>query len=389
MVALKMLKSDDAGEADREAVALETINGFKSKHFIKTLAHFQLQSDNLKTNKHYFIFPWAEGGNLWEFWQRHDPRTDRKYMVKVFRQLAGLACAIDELSGGKMRHGDLKPENILCFEDKDGLPEGRSHPSGAAVRLVITDVGLARVHRDTTSKRGVTNTRVSTKRYAGPEMGREPQKLSRRFDIWSMGCLYLEFLIWVLYGKEKLNEFSNAPGDWEAKARFYEKADDGRLSVPGKDTQGAFQVHRAAREWMSMIREDERCSEGTAFRYLVDLISDKLLVVDLGNREAPEAQAPKGASHGNDEIDPNPDTGTPGVRTEPATSLTDGNTNNSDAVISGRVYAPDMKDGLMKIVDGLADGSILIKESALPVRGSSGPKNGATTNGSVNNRVRN
>ena len=47
-------------------------------------------------------------------------------------------------------HGDLKPDNILCFLD--------ASQRGAPIRLVITDVGIARKHGDSGRRRAIRET---------------------------------------------------------------------------------------------------------------------------------------------------------------------------------------------------------------------------------------
>lgn len=109
---------------------------------------------------------------------------EKPYPIWVFKQLKGLAVAIEQLHGEShstsCRHGDLKPENILCFREGDK----KDRSPTPAVRMVITDVGLAICHKEATQFREATDTKVLTRRYAGPEMEVTPgEKLSRQFDI--------------------------------------------------------------------------------------------------------------------------------------------------------------------------------------------------------------
>ncbi|RSL60543.1 hypothetical protein CEP53_005419 [Fusarium sp. AF-6] len=302
-VAVKELLSSDPGPAEQEASVLEMVRGLQSDHMIKAIAYYQ------HGEKHYFMFPWAEHGNLWEFWTSGSrARLDKPYIIWVFRQLTGLAAAIEKLhdlsQSRNCRHGDLKPENILCFRDGDD-ENGTQTP---AVRMVITDVGLARDHIERTQFRESTNTRVSTKRYAGPEMDVDPGgPLSRRFDIWSMGCIFLEFVLWILYGEKELVECTKT-----LNSTFYQ-------TIRNSSGRATAEVKPAVQNWVSYIRKDWRCPKGTALEKLVHLITDKLLVVNV--QDSPPSPPP----------------------------------NNRP---KSRTYAPGMRKGLEDILKGLEANSI-------------------------------
>ncbi|UPK91894.1 hypothetical protein LCI18_002829 [Fusarium solani-melongenae] len=261
-VAVKTLLSLEQEPADKEAKVLEMMRGLETDHMIKAISYYKYD------DKHHFMFPWAEHGNLWEFWTKgKGPSLETPYLIWMFRQLKGLADAIEQLHDKMIcRHGDLKPENILCFSQDNN--DGSSAPG---VRMVITDVGLAKYHTEQTRLRHATNTEVSTKRYSGPEMDVAPRApLSRRFDIWSMGCILLEFVIWILYGREELIRCTDTP-----IATFYKtKKDEGERIISAE-------IEPTVKGWISSIRKDWRCASGTALERLVNLITERLLVVNL------------------------------------------------------------------------------------------------------------
>jgi len=164
-------------------------------HLIQAIAYYE------RDKRHFFIFPWAEIGNLRNYWNLRTPTTDKSYLEWVFTQLIGLAEAIKLFHLMRnCRHGDMKPENILCFG-------GDGNGQNVHGRLVITDFGLAKIHKNATSARHeATSTRGVTILYAPPECNSK-QPRSRRYDIWSLGCMYLEFVIWLLWGNEVLENF--------------------------------------------------------------------------------------------------------------------------------------------------------------------------------------
>lgn len=304
-----------------EADVLEMMRGLPSKHLIKTIAYYQ------HGDHHYFMFPWAEHGNLWEFWMKGATASlSKPYIIWVFKQLKGLAVALEQLHGkSNCRHGDLKPENILCFGEDD---RNDSIPA-ATVRMVITDVGLAKRHKEATRFREATQTTVSTMRYAGPEMEATPNApLSRRFDIWSMGCIFLEFVTWVLYGPKELVRCTETFSE-----TFYsiEKDKSGSTTV---------EVDPSVQRWIAYIRKDWRCSKDTALRRLVDLIVNKLLVVKLD-----------GASP--------PSTPVIGTESQKIRATTDVEIIQPPASPQYRTYVLGMREELGDILAGLETGSVI------------------------------
>lgn len=97
------------------------------------------------------------------------------------------------------RHGDLKPENILWFKSYD---ETGQDCLGV---LKISDFGLTRFH-GTRSKSHVESVAVSPT-YRPPEFD-IASIVSQSFDIWSLGCVLLEFVTWYLLGGEGVDKFS-------------------------------------------------------------------------------------------------------------------------------------------------------------------------------------
>ncbi|GKT47560.1 calcium/calmodulin-dependent protein kinase [Colletotrichum spaethianum] len=187
--------------AEAEAEVLQMIREMEHPHLIKAIAYYK------RGDRYFIVFPWAGGGNLRDYWGREPPRNlDGDFVGWALGQLCGLASAMKKLHSAKdsaCRHGDLKPENILCFEDT------RSSDPFSQPFLVIADVGLAKVHTLATEMRNeATRTLNGTVMYEPPEavlLLTKKQPRSRRYDVWSIGCIYFEFLIWLLYGKAELN----------------------------------------------------------------------------------------------------------------------------------------------------------------------------------------
>jgi serine/threonine protein kinase len=263
------------------------------------------------------MFPWADGDSLRDYWvktPRQTPGPSAELIRQAIEQLRGLADALDCLHyskagqnldgpsngthGGQrtipemrfhdehdeetdyndrsntksIRHGDLKPENILRFMDQ------RTRLG----TLKIADMGLAKQHIVATQDRThLTSTRYGTVQYEAPEaFGELNGPRSRLYDVWSMGCITLEFIIWLLYGNDELNNFyGQLKGDAQQNCQYFELP-----SEPGARPE----VHRVVRKWVKAMQEtDPECSSNTALGELLQLVQEKLLIVPLPpNRES-------------------------------------------------------------------------------------------------------
>jgi serine/threonine protein kinase len=258
-VAIKELHPDATDKDGAEARTLEKLNKLDHDHLIKCIATYQ------QHGKYCFMFPWANGGNLRQFWVREDhiPR-ELDLLIWVLQQMHGLAHGIMTLhqfnNRENCRHGDLKPENILRFMSDNEPSFGR---------LVVTDLGSATFHKASTRSRGgTTGNGYGTMRYEAPEvvLGRSIPR-SRRYDVWSVGCIFLEFLVWLLYGWDKLEAFNGGLD---------------RYWVPDRD---AVQVHPKVRECIRLIYLDPRCRKNTALGDLLRAIDTKLLVPEHGDSD--------------------------------------------------------------------------------------------------------
>jgi len=255
----------------------------KSSHAIQAIAYFQKKREDGFRADHCFVLPWAERGNLWDFWAdgRTSPGTEWRFLVWVFRQLSGLTEAVAEmhgLEGENLRHGDLKPENVLCFRDD-------SQSAITPIRLVLTDVGLAKAHEKATDQRkqqrDITSTSVSTVRYQAPELetqSNETRILSQDFDVWSLGCIYMEFVIWLLYGLDGLVRFT------AETEQFWQPT--------GEEGLRGAKVHERVDVWLShMANWDSNRPTDIALERLVGLIKRNLLVVGVESLERGEDQS--------------------------------------------------------------------------------------------------
>ncbi|ROW13657.1 hypothetical protein VPNG_04583 [Cytospora leucostoma] len=242
-------------EWEAESRALEDTSGLGHPHVVQVRAIIS------KARRHYFMFQWADGGSLREFYEKQPaPKLDANLVRDTVQQLVGLASALRALHNykdeGSYRHGDLKPENILIFKD--------TTTSGT---WKIADMGLAKRHVAATEVRGPTSTRYGTPSYEPPEVVTMPSVArSRLYDIWSMGCITLELIIWLLYGDNALVAFNNSMKTSSKHANPYWVFNDGDQVA---------KIHPNVAACISYIKEEPECQGSTAIGDLLELVETK------------------------------------------------------------------------------------------------------------------
>ncbi|RKL32493.1 hypothetical protein BFJ72_g10436 [Fusarium proliferatum] len=273
-VAVKEVVNDEAFKKEKEN--LELTQSLKHEHLIKLIATCQ------KGPVCYFIFPWADGGDLRDFWKGNDSqKRSQELILWSLRQMLGIASAINALHGKNTRHGDIKPQNILHFlkAHDDATIDSRG-------RLILADVGVSKIHREITSMRqDPTNCQQSTVTYEAPEAQsdqREGKARARRYDMWSLGCMFLEFTVWLVFDYSTVRSFRKS-----RRTRDDPKDAFGSFFVQNSDN--LIKIHPAVIEAIGHLRSQPLCSDNTALADLIQLIEDDLLQVDVQRRaEAPE-----------------------------------------------------------------------------------------------------
>lgn len=206
------------------------IRAKKRPHLVDILTTFKYD------NKYHLLFRWADGGNLADLWDDGiNEVMSYKLVLWIAEQCHGLADGLDGIHNAKLssrevdstvqlpneppspttgrslslpgmrtdnkdcgRHGDIKPPNILWFK-QDANPHGPG-------TLKISDFGLTSFHTALTTQVSPAEQNGCTWTYAPPEYDLQ-EDISRPFDIWSLGCVYLEFMTWALRGSKGVVEF--------------------------------------------------------------------------------------------------------------------------------------------------------------------------------------
>jgi serine/threonine protein kinase len=194
----------------------------------------------------HLVFPFAHLGDLLRLWRNTNVLDEGSrpswYSPQwVLRQCLGIAEALAEThqpSPGSdgicstrpvpQLHADVKAKNVLCFQPDDSRPPF----------LKLADFGCSREARQD----GTVDIAdlASTKTYQPPEREAE-NNASLNYDVWCLGCLYLEFVTWAVSGYEGIVDFGSAR---------MTTSNDGRRSKGGTDYKNdIFFTEKSVRPW--------------------------------------------------------------------------------------------------------------------------------------------
>ncbi|KAF2440124.1 kinase-like protein [Karstenula rhodostoma CBS 690.94] len=288
-----------------EAQVLRRLNDLDHTQIIRLLGSFSYKGH------FHMIFPWANG-NLQDFWNSQLDSTARasgRTAHWLCQQMLGITDALSNVHDTQRfgrnadtllmppdtrthgRHGDIKPENILWFEDNSVGTEGRSPGI-----LKLADFGLADFHskfsKSGANAKGVTGT------YQAPEFD-VVGVVSQKYDMWSLGCVLMEFIVWYVDGWDGVDSFSKRRSEDTASGIRMDNFYDVRsVEQPSWDRLIPFRKgvqtksHRRATLKPSVagiqrfLSEDRRTSKACSdFVFdVLDLVHEDLLRMNPGNR---------------------------------------------------------------------------------------------------------
>lgn len=184
---------------------LKKFDGGVHRHIVTVLTTYQHGDD------YYLLFPWAEC-DLARYCETTNPSPTRnletvqwlaKQCLKILEavDLIHYPPGVDKLQTNEKlygRHGDIKAENILIFRSK----KGKAH-------FVLSDFGLGSMHHDWSRSNVPNEGFEGTQCFRPPECDMKGGKITRSFDVWTLGCLFLDLLTWLLGGEALRREFGN------------------------------------------------------------------------------------------------------------------------------------------------------------------------------------
>jgi serine/threonine protein kinase len=175
-----------------------------------------------RTIQHSLIFQLAKF-NLAQFFQHH--QRFRTYTRKsiLIEKLVDIVEALEFLHGKlSVIHLDIKPENILVYEKGSSRPDN-DNLDQSKLALKLTDFGLSRERggkQRTGDKRIEVNNGISQSSatpaprsagtYQGPEIqARGSSFAGRRSDIWSIGCVALMMMAFIINGPDEVTKLQH------------------------------------------------------------------------------------------------------------------------------------------------------------------------------------
>lgn len=270
---------------------LKDLAARRHPHLIQLLATYRYRRN------YHLVFPLMDADlrGYWKFTGK--PYWNRETYSWFFRQIRGLASALNaihnfgadadgpdlgsrdlhskqpqsavERKAKYGRHGDIKPENILWSD-----VSGQGYEGGI---LQIADLGLGKFHNSPDYEEDSTNIYRSPT-YAPPEVDLE-KLVSPSYDIWSLGCVFLEFITWLLEGSTQQVAFASA----RAQTGVDGMNDDIFYAIINNedDTKSAV-VREGVLQWIERLHKHPQCSQ--MIRDLLRLVKVDMLETDSHKR---------------------------------------------------------------------------------------------------------
>ncbi|CEL05107.1 hypothetical protein ASPCAL06227 [Aspergillus calidoustus] len=214
----------------------------------------------------HLVFPCA-AENLRNYWQTNpNPVLNPQFFTWTVQQMTGIANGLayfhefeDRKTGETRfgRHGDIKAENIFRFPS----------PLGPGI-LKIADLGHATIHSNLTQASEDPKTVKCSPTYSPPDALRG-WLITRKFDIWGLGCLYLEWITYLLLGNQAITDFSNKR--LERSTTYPELWEDNFYTAHGEVVNAHVVV------WVDKLKRLPHCSQ--MMHDILDLITTKMIVI--------------------------------------------------------------------------------------------------------------
>ncbi|KUI56668.1 putative serine/threonine-protein kinase tsuA [Cytospora mali] len=312
--AIKRLKSKDEEDFHREVRNLQRLHNAEHPNLLSLLATYKYRG------YYHLVFPWAEG-DLRRLWQStENPQPGKDEMRWLANQCASIASALKSVHAGAESwlnsttdpagqqrlmnkigiHGDIKPENIFIFSKgqqnkskelamgppttKKGTPTERSSRSGSPSSvaddrdLVIGDFGGGAFYDATTNPDPLRQITVA---YRPPEYDTKLRPVSRSWDVWGLGCTYLEFVTWFLLGPSGLSEFAKRRTTKTAAGKMSDEYFETFIDPSQTGGIGAI-LKGSVLAWINDLARHQNASP--FIRDFLDFITHRMFIIENASR---------------------------------------------------------------------------------------------------------
>ncbi|KAK4448301.1 hypothetical protein QBC34DRAFT_117440 [Podospora aff. communis PSN243] len=270
----------DQPAADDARERLDPIQLIKNRNIHKPLMSFE----TAPLGRYYVLFPWTDCGSLEElmtagYWT---PPSSEVFSWGL-RQMVSLMDGLKALHDINVRHRALCPTNILLVGRPGSVTKERRLVIAGLQPKPLREMGKVTYFRTVTNSRdkSVAGT-VEDVRYQDDARTLHPIRghggpFSRKSDVWSIGVIFLEFIIWLFQGVEAIDNFRESSG--EINFDGYEV----KLQADGEN-----EVFSRA---LGTLREVPRCAAGTVWRDLIDILDNSVLAEESSRYTSAELHA--------------------------------------------------------------------------------------------------
>ncbi|KAI1465108.1 kinase-like protein [Daldinia caldariorum] len=312
MFALKKLTSHDRSSLDMELKSLlfcmdMSIDEDASRHMIQPLATFEVEDPTVNGLTYYILFDWAEG-DLNKFWEtNNNPRPARDHCKWMSHELYSLCLALKCVHNERQRalkhidkstlennllgkphdtedlygrHGDIKPDNFLWFRSpQSSTSSGESSLAKIISQLALSDFGLGRLHTKVSRSNQDPKNISRTETYRAPEFDLMDGRISRASDIFSLGCVFLEYVTWFLLGNQSVTEtFPNV----RINKDIHQFDSDTFFNIFKGEHGERPILKESVKDWIIQLQIHKDCT--WYLHQLLDIIRDKMLEPERDNR---------------------------------------------------------------------------------------------------------
>lgn len=186
----------------------------------------------------------------------------------MLEQMCGLAHAISTLHSSISKHKNLPLLPIFVFNDQE--------PNGlGTLKINCVDKPDSQVRDLDASLTTREDVKYTEKKLLGVSFESTP----RLSDMWSIGCIYLEFLVWILSGNGGLREFQRAPNQYEdlryGHLIFGSAAVDDKISSAcnyiGENRGALWDLLCVIRDGLLVVEPSKRVNAETLYKGLTEI----------------------------------------------------------------------------------------------------------------------